>query len=111
MRRAFSLLSSRHINRRLLFSQFAIKRVSFPGVCWSSTMATYNSANGATDSRPVFFFDIDNCVCDSLAASYVFQVIGLANDHTDRSFIRKVRGHRPPRIDQSDTNKRRMQYS
>lgn len=78
-------------------------------------MTTCNSANGATDSRPVFFFDIDNCVCDSLATSlatsYVFQVISLANYRTDCSFIRKVRGHRPPKIDQSDTNKRRMQYS
>lgn len=63
-------------------------------------MAICDSANGATDSRPVFFFDIDNCVCDSLATSYVFHGVSLANDHTHRSFIRKVRAHLPPKIDQ-----------
>lgn len=28
---------------------------------WNSTMTAVNGANGG-DSRPVFFFDIDNCV-------------------------------------------------
>lgn len=28
---------------------------------WNSTMTAVNGANGS-DSRPVFFFDIDNCV-------------------------------------------------
>jgi hypothetical protein len=60
-------------------------------------MATTNGANGAIDSRPIFFFDIDNCVCDMLSTGYVLLSVSLANNDCNRSFTRKVRRHRPSR--------------
>ncbi|KAJ5380474.1 uncharacterized protein N7496_002902 [Penicillium cataractarum] len=51
-------------------------------------MATSNGANGVTDSRPVFFFDIDNCVSQRIGLK--FELIGLAENERYRSFIRKA---------------------
>lgn len=95
MHRAFSGFSGRQCSRPFIFPRSAIKPVFFQGACRNYIMATSNGANGVTDSRPVFFFDIDNCVSRNIGLK--FELIGLAKNEPCRSFIRKVRGQCPTR--------------